>query len=131
MQMDGFIEGHAYAIATPLTLTCMTFADGIDFMARLAATLTRVGLGRSPALSVRFFIGFIGTRCGSSLNAPFSLDLCLIRLQLCVLNLQGFRGLYRGVSVNYLRVTPMISISFTTYDLLKILFQFDPSHSMV
>lgn len=29
------------------------------------------------------------------------------------------RGLYRGLWINYLKVTPTVSISFTTYELLK------------
>lgn len=30
-----------------------------------------------------------------------------------------FRGLYRGMSVNYIRIMPMVSVSFTTYESLK------------
>ncbi|XP_074648557.1 solute carrier family 25 member 16-like [Tubulanus polymorphus] len=29
------------------------------------------------------------------------------------------RGLYRGMSINYLRVSPMIAVSFTTYETMK------------
>ncbi len=28
-------------------------------------------------------------------------------------------GLYRGLSINYLRAIPMVSLSFTTYELMK------------
>lgn len=29
------------------------------------------------------------------------------------------RGLYRGMSINYLRAIPMVSVSFTTYEVMK------------
>lgn len=30
-----------------------------------------------------------------------------------------YRGLYRGMSINYLRAIPMVAVSFSTYELLK------------
>lgn len=30
-----------------------------------------------------------------------------------------FRGLYRGMSINYLRAIPMVAVSFSTYEMLK------------
>ncbi|KAF5270713.1 hypothetical protein FQA39_LY01451 [Lamprigera yunnana] len=35
------------------------------------------------------------------------------------------RGLYRGMSINYLRATPMMAISFSTYELVKQIFNLD------
>jgi solute carrier family 25 (mitochondrial carrier protein), member 16 len=35
------------------------------------------------------------------------------------------RGLYRGMSINYLRAIPMVSVSFTTYELMKQLMNLD------
>ncbi len=35
------------------------------------------------------------------------------------------RGLYRGLSVNYLRAIPMVALSFTTNELLKQAFHLD------
>lgn len=35
------------------------------------------------------------------------------------------RGLYRGMSINYLRATPMAAVSFSTYELLKQLLELD------
>ena len=32
------------------------------------------------------------------------------------------RGLYRGLSLNYLRAMPMAAVSFTTYEFLKTKF---------
>lgn len=29
------------------------------------------------------------------------------------------KGLYRGMSINYLRAIPMVAVSFSTYELLK------------
>lgn len=29
------------------------------------------------------------------------------------------RGLYRGMSINYLRATPMVAVSFATYEMMK------------
>lgn len=29
------------------------------------------------------------------------------------------RGLYRGMSINYLRAIPMVAVSFSTYELMK------------
>jgi solute carrier family 25 protein 16 len=36
-----------------------------------------------------------------------------------------FRGLYRGMSINYLRAIPMVAVSFTTYELLKQMLDLD------
>ena len=35
------------------------------------------------------------------------------------------RGLYRGMSINYIRAIPMVAVSFTTYELMKQLLQLD------
>ena len=29
------------------------------------------------------------------------------------------KGLYRGLSINYIRAMPMVAVSFTSYELLK------------
>lgn len=36
-----------------------------------------------------------------------------------------FRGLYRGMSINYLRAIPMVAVSFSTYELLKQMLDLD------
>jgi solute carrier family 25 (mitochondrial carrier protein), member 16 len=36
-----------------------------------------------------------------------------------------WRGLYRGMSINYLRAIPMVAVSFSTYELLKQFLQLD------
>ena len=35
------------------------------------------------------------------------------------------RGLYRGMSINYLRAIPMVAVSFTTYELMKQMLKLD------
>ena len=40
------------------------------------------------------------------------------------------RGLYRGMSINYLRAIPMVSVSFTTYELMKQLLNLDTGLKM-
>lgn len=35
------------------------------------------------------------------------------------------KGLYRGMSVNYMRAIPMVATSFSTYELMKQLLQLD------
>jgi len=35
------------------------------------------------------------------------------------------RGLYRGMSINYLRAVPMVAVSFSTYEILKQLLDLD------
>ena len=35
------------------------------------------------------------------------------------------RGLYRGMSINYLRAIPMVAVSFTTYEIMKQLLHLD------
>ncbi|XP_076244921.1 solute carrier family 25 member 16 [Calliopsis andreniformis] len=35
------------------------------------------------------------------------------------------RGLYRGMSINYLRAIPMVSVSFTTYEIMKQILNLD------
>ena len=34
-------------------------------------------------------------------------------------------GLYRGMSINYLRAIPMVSASFTTYEVMKQMLDLD------
>lgn len=34
-------------------------------------------------------------------------------------------GLYRGMSINYLRAMPMVAVSFSTYELMKQLLNLD------
>lgn len=34
-------------------------------------------------------------------------------------------GLYRGMSINYLRAIPMVAVSFSTYELMKQSLQLD------
>ncbi|KAG8298919.1 hypothetical protein J6590_002886 [Homalodisca vitripennis] len=35
------------------------------------------------------------------------------------------KGLYRGMSINYIRAIPMVAVSFTTYELMKQALQLD------
>jgi len=35
------------------------------------------------------------------------------------------RGLYRGMSINYLRAIPMVAVSFSTYELVKQMLHLD------
>lgn len=35
------------------------------------------------------------------------------------------KGLYRGMSINYLRAIPMVSVSFTTYEIMKQILNLD------
>lgn len=35
------------------------------------------------------------------------------------------KGLYRGMSINYLRAIPMVAVSFATYEMMKQTLQMD------
>lgn len=35
------------------------------------------------------------------------------------------KGLYRGMSINYLRAIPMVAVSFTTYEVMKQMLNLD------
>lgn len=35
------------------------------------------------------------------------------------------KGLYRGMSINYLRAIPMVAVSFTTYEFIKQILNLD------
>ncbi len=37
------------------------------------------------------------------------------------------KGLYRGLSINYMKVTPMVAVSFCTYELMKQWLHMDTS----
>ena len=37
------------------------------------------------------------------------------------------KGLYRGLSVNYIKVTPMVAVSFSTYELMRQYLNLDTS----
>lgn len=39
---------------------------------------------------------------------------------------EGLRGLYRGVSLNFLKTAPSMSISFTCYDKIRTVFGVPP-----
>lgn len=36
-----------------------------------------------------------------------------------IVRVEGFRGLFRGLSINFWKVVPAVSISFTTYEFIK------------
>ena len=40
------------------------------------------------------------------------------------------RGLYRGMSINYLRAIPMVAVSFSTYELVKQMLNMDTGIAM-
>jgi solute carrier family 25 (mitochondrial carrier protein), member 16 len=35
------------------------------------------------------------------------------------------KGLYRGMSINYMRAIPMVAVSFSTYELMKQMLNLD------
>lgn len=41
------------------------------------------------------------------------------RLLVRIVKTEGMRGVFRGITINYIRVVPMVSVSFASYDLLK------------
>lgn len=43
-----------------------------------------------------------------------------------VVRTEGMRGLYRGVSLNFLKTAPAMSISFTCYDKIRTAFGVPP-----
>ncbi|CAG8532041.1 13553_t:CDS:2 [Acaulospora colombiana] len=40
-------------------------------------------------------------------------------------NTSGFRGFFVGLSIGYLKVTPMVAVSFTVYNRMKLLMNID------
>lgn len=96
----------------------------------------KAGAG-SDALSVplKFICGFVAGICGQT--AAYPLDVVRRRMQVDSIALhipvyssvwsalkdiyacQGARGLYIGISINYLKVAPATAISFVTYEFLK------------
>eukprot|EP01116_Phalansterium_solitarium_P020141 TRINITY_DN5855_c0_g1_i2.p1 TRINITY_DN5855_c0_g1~~TRINITY_DN5855_c0_g1_i2.p1 ORF type:complete len:335 (+),score=66.20 TRINITY_DN5855_c0_g1_i2:71-1006(+) len=40
-----------------------------------------------------------------------------------IVRTEGIHGLFKGLSINYIRVAPMVAISFTTYEFLKVRLQ--------
>jgi len=40
------------------------------------------------------------------------------------------KGLYRGMSINYLRAVPMVAVSFSTYELVKQMLNMDTGIAM-
>jgi len=53
------------------------------------------------------------------LSSPHKFNSLYTTLELVLREHGVRRGLYRGLCINYMKVTPTVSISFTTYDLLK------------
>eukprot|EP00124_Ichthyophonus_hoferi_P002882 Ihof_evm2s219 gene=Ihof_evmTU2s219 len=51
---------------------------------------------------------------GSSFHYSTTLDALIT-----IINLEGVRGLYKGLVANYLKVIPSVSISFVTYEMCK------------
>lgn len=61
----------------------------------------------------------------------FDSGLGMVRTLSQIYNEEGLvRGLYRGMSINYLRAIPMVAVSFTTYELMKQLLQLDTGIKM-
>jgi len=42
-----------------------------------------------------------------------------LRILFRIARTEGMRGVFRGITINYIRVVPMVSVSFASYDLLK------------
>ncbi|OAD56419.1 Graves disease carrier protein like protein [Eufriesea mexicana] len=94
-------------------------------------------------IPARLLCGGIAGAIGQSFSYP--LDVTRRRMQLGMMNhathkysssmLQTIKiiykengvikGLYRGMSINYLRAIPMVSVSFTTYEIMKQILQLD------
>lgn len=55
---------------------------------------------------------------------PFSLGM-VKTLSLIYRENGVIKGLYRGMSINYLRAIPMVAVSFSTYELMKQSLQLD------
>ncbi|CAG0884129.1 unnamed protein product [Cyprideis torosa] len=111
-----------------------------------SATVTRDSYSGTLILSVptTLFCGAMSGALAQTFSYP--LDVCRRTMQLSgmipefakyrgsifstfllIYREHGIRnGLYKGMSINYMRAIPMISVSFTTYEFLKKVFKLNP-----
>ncbi len=104
----------------------MTAHDGeLLLVPKLAAGAIAGGVGQTVAYPMEV----IRRRLQAGDWAPYVLELAggrkvVVRpgMTSCVLSLlrtEGVRALYKGLSLNYIRVVPSVAISFATYDAMK------------
>eukprot|EP01132_Coremiostelium_polycephalum_P006208 gene6208-7730_t len=55
----------------------------------------------------------------SSIDSPYKYKGSLIQMFKQIFHEEGIRGLYKGMGINLLRVTPQCVITFTSYELIK------------
>lgn len=74
----------------------------------------------SPSMMTATERAFV--RAAKSGNPSGVFKFSIYRAILFVYRQEGFRGIYRGVSLNFIKTAPAMSISFTCYDRLRTLF---------
>ncbi|KZC12735.1 Graves disease carrier protein like protein, partial [Dufourea novaeangliae] len=99
--------------------------------------------GLSLTIPARLLCGGIAGAVAQTFSYP--LDVTRRRMQLAMMNPTTYKysvsmlhtirmiylengivkGLYRGMSINYLRAVPMVSVSFTTYEVMKQILNLD------
>ncbi|KAF0305579.1 Graves disease carrier protein [Amphibalanus amphitrite] len=104
---------------------------------RFAATMCMSVCGLVLAVPAKLLCGGMAGACAQSVSYPF--DVTRRRMQLAYMSPETrkfgmgmvqtlriihkengvVRGLYRGMSINYLRAIPMVAVSFSTYELMK------------
>ncbi|XP_055390437.1 solute carrier family 25 member 16-like isoform X2 [Condylostylus longicornis] len=101
-------------LKVPAKLFCGAVAGAIaqSFSYPLDVTRRRMQLAMMTPETSKFGLGMVTT----------------LRL---IYNENGIiKGLYRGMSINYLRAMPMVAVSFSTYELLKQYLQMDTGISL-
>ncbi|XP_070544250.1 solute carrier family 25 member 16-like [Ptychodera flava] len=112
---------------------CLTYAPNIlgkrsaatdEIVLRVPASLLCGALGGAIAQTISFPLDVSRRRMQLAMVLPDSKDFSnVFRTLRTVYRQNGIvKGLYRGLSINYLRVVPQVAVSFATYELMKQIF---------
>ncbi|XP_048513933.1 graves disease carrier protein-like isoform X2 [Athalia rosae] len=130
--------GLSFYSFAKLKFLCMTYAPNY-----LCNKCNRNTGGLVLTLPAKLLCGGFAGAVAQSISYP--LDVTRRRMQLAMMNTDTHKfgsgmvatmkliylengivkGLYRGMSINYLRAIPMVAVSFSTYELMKQMFDLD------
>ncbi|XP_014246773.1 graves disease carrier protein isoform X2 [Cimex lectularius] len=104
-------------------LTCVPSSNNTGGLVLLIpAKLVCGGLAGSIAQSIAYPMDVTRRRMQLAMMDPatYKYGMGMVQTLLLIYKENGiFRGLYRGMSINYLRAMPMVAVSFSVYELMK------------
>ncbi|EAA05161.4 AGAP011308-PA, partial [Anopheles gambiae str. PEST] len=113
--------GFSFYCFEMLKFVCMKYAPGITLLC-VPAKLLCGGFAGAVAQSFSYPLDVTRRRMQLAMMNPETakFGMGMWKTLSIIYNENGImRGLYRGMSINYLRAIPMVAVSFSTYEVLK------------